>query len=39
MKEIIQDSINHEETKKVFIGLKVKIEEAKIIEEIVRKKI
>ena len=33
MKESIQDSINPDETKKVNIGLNVKLEEAKMIEE------
>ena len=37
MKEIIQDSINPRETKKVFIDLKVKLEDAKTIEEALRK--
>ena len=37
MKKIIQDSINLEETKKVFIDIKVKLEEAKMIEETLRK--
>ena len=37
MKESIQDTINPEETKKVFIYLKVKLEEAKMIEETLRK--
>ena len=39
MKERIQDSINPEETKRVFIDLKVKLEEAKIIEETLRKQL
>ena len=39
MKESIQDSINPEETKKVFIDLKVKLEEAKMIEETLRKQL
>ena len=33
MKESIQDSINPKETKKLFIDLKFKLEEAKMIEE------
>ena len=32
-KESIQDSINPEETKKVFIDLKVKLEEAKLLKQ------
>ena len=39
MKESIQDSINPKETKKVFIDLKVKLEEAKMIEETLRKQL
>ena len=39
MKESIQDSINPEETNKVFIDLKVKLEEAKMIEETLRKQL
>ena len=39
MKEIIQDSINPEETKKVFIDIKVKLKETKMIEETLRKKL
>ena len=39
IKEIIQGSINPEETKKVFIDIKVKLEEAKIIEETLRKQL
>ena len=37
MKESIQDSINPEETKKILINLKVKLEEAKMIEETLKK--
>ena len=37
MKESIQDSISPEETKKVFIDLRVKLEEANMIEETLRK--
>jgi mannitol-specific phosphotransferase system IIBC component len=39
MKESNQDSINHEETKKVFIDLKVKLEESKMIGETLRKQV
>ena len=39
MKESIQDSINPEETKKVFIDLKVKLEIAKMIEETLKKQL
>ena len=39
MKETIQDSINPKETKKVCIDLKVNLEEAKMIEETLRKKL
>ena len=39
MKESIQDSINPEETKKVFIDLKVKLDEAKMIEETLKKQL
>ena len=39
MKENIQDSINLEETNKVFIDLKVKLEESKMIEETLRKQL
>ena len=39
MKESIQDSINPEDTKKVFIDLKVKLEESKMIEETLRKQL
>ena len=39
MNESCQNSINTEETKKVFIDLKVKFEEAKVIEEIIRKQL
>ena len=38
MKESIQESNNPEEINKVFIYLKVKLEEAKVIEEALRKK-
>ena len=38
MKESIKDSINPEETKKVLIDIKVKLEEAKMIEETLKKK-
>ena len=37
MKESIQDSINPEETKKVFIDLMVKLEESNMIGETLRK--
>ena len=37
MKESIQDSINLEEIKKIFIDLNVKLEEAKMTEETPRK--
>ena len=39
MKESIQYSINPGETKKVFIDLKVKLEEAKMIEETLKKQL
>ena len=39
MKESIKDSINPEETKKNFIDLKIKIEEANMIEETLRKQL
>ena len=39
MKESIQDSINPEETKKVFIDLKFKLEKARMIEETLRKQL
>ena len=39
MKENIQDSIDPEETKKFFIDLKVNLEEAKMIEETLRKQL
>ena len=39
IKESIQDSINPEETKKAFIDLKVKLEEAKVIEEKLREQL
>ena len=37
MKESIQDSTNPEETNKVFIDIKIKIEEDKMIEETQKK--
>ena len=39
MKESIQVSINPKETKELFMNLKVKLEESKMIEETLRKQI
>ena len=39
MKESIQDCINLEETNKVLIDIKVKLEEVKMIEETLRKQL
>ena len=39
MKESVQASINPQETKKVFMDLKVELEEAKMIEETSRKQL
>ena len=39
MKESCQNSINPKETKKVFIDIKVKLEEPKVIEETLRKQL
>ena len=39
MRESIKNSINPKETKQVFIDIKVKLEEAKMIEETLRKQL